>query len=386
MKVVHLCLSSVYIDNYSYQENMLPKYHALQGHDVTVIASLVSFDNSGKLCLLDKESKVNTKDGFKVIRINYKEPLYSLHKFIRVYNETYKTLEKEVPDLIFIHDFSFIDIKEVIKYLKKHPRVKVFVDCHTDYINSAKNWFSRHLFHHVVWRYYARILSPYVEKFYGVTPLRCDFLKDAYHINPKKIDLLLMGVDDQLLGTFDIEKIKTQLFEELNISRSDFIITTGGKIDEKKNIHLVMEAIQDLSPKEVKLIVFGNVVPEMLTYFNTLLKSVNIIYVGWLSPEDIIRYFLISNLIVFPGTHSVLWEQAVGMGIPCVFKYWKGMTHVDIGGNCKFLYQDAVEEIKEILSSIINETDIYSEMIKSAKREDLHQFLYSEISRKAIQW
>jgi hypothetical protein len=44
MKVVHLCLGCFYIDNYSYQENMLPKYHKLAGHEVSVVASLVSFD------------------------------------------------------------------------------------------------------------------------------------------------------------------------------------------------------------------------------------------------------------------------------------------------------------------------------------------------------
>ena len=27
MKIVHLCLGCFYIDNYSYQENMLPKFH-----------------------------------------------------------------------------------------------------------------------------------------------------------------------------------------------------------------------------------------------------------------------------------------------------------------------------------------------------------------------
>ena len=47
MKIVHLCLSAFFIDNYSYQENMLPKYHVKMGHKVTVIASIFSFNNEG---------------------------------------------------------------------------------------------------------------------------------------------------------------------------------------------------------------------------------------------------------------------------------------------------------------------------------------------------
>ena len=37
MKIVHLCLCSFFPDNYSYQENLLPKYHKRLGYDVEVI-------------------------------------------------------------------------------------------------------------------------------------------------------------------------------------------------------------------------------------------------------------------------------------------------------------------------------------------------------------
>lgn len=52
MKVVHLCLGSFYPDNYSYQENLLPKFHKELGHCVEVIASTQSFDENGKVCFL----------------------------------------------------------------------------------------------------------------------------------------------------------------------------------------------------------------------------------------------------------------------------------------------------------------------------------------------
>ena len=79
MKIVHLCLSCFYIDDYSYQENMLPKYHVLQGHDVSVIASMVSFDTNGKPCFLKEESVKTTKEGYKVIRVDYKKPFYKFN-------------------------------------------------------------------------------------------------------------------------------------------------------------------------------------------------------------------------------------------------------------------------------------------------------------------
>ncbi|WP_432673087.1 glycosyltransferase family 4 protein [Flavobacterium sp. SM2513] len=385
MKIVHLCLSCFYIDDYSYQENMLPKYHVIQGHDVAVIASLVSFDTNGKPCFLEGESTKICKDGYKVIRIDYKNPFYKLNKFIRSYNNTYKVLEKEKPDLIFMHDFSFMDITKVIKYLKKNKEVKVFVDCHTDYINSAQTWISKNIFHHLIWRYYGRKLAPYVTKFYGVTPLRCDFLKNAYNIDDEKIELLVMGVDDELLNIKDKNILKEHYNKKFNLNENDFIIVTGGKIDEKKNIHLVMQSIINLDKRNIKLIVFGTVAPEMQHLFDNLMLNDSIIYAGWLNSETILDYFIIADLVVFPGTHSVLWEQAVGVGTPCVFKYWEGMTHIDVGGNCDFLCHDTAEEITEVLKKIINDDGKYESMRKIAVEKGLKKFAYSEIARTAIE-
>lgn len=384
MKIVHLCLSSVYIDNHTYQENMLPKYHVLQGHDVTVIASLVSFDSNGRPCLLEKESVHQTKEGYKVIRVDYKKIFYKLNKFIRRYNDISILLENEKPDLIFIHDFSFIDIYKVIRYVSKNKNIVVYVDCHTDYINSAKTWISKNLFHHFIWRHYAKLLTPFVKMYYGVTPLRCDFLRDAYKIPEKKIQLLVMGVDDEMLKQKDHTLIRQQNRNNLSLNPTDFVILTGGKIDMVKNIHLVMGAVNKLENQNVKLVVFGTVDPKMKEYFDELLKSDKIIFIGWLNSEAIMDLFISSDLIVFPGTHSVMWEQAVGVGVPCVFKYWEGMTHVDVGGNCEFLYQDSEQEMLEVLNKIIDDKEKYDLMKSVAIAKGLNYFSYSEIAYRAI--
>jgi len=382
MKVVHLCLSSFYIDNYSYQENMLPKYHVIQGNVVTVIASLVSFDENGSPCLLSNESEKITADGYKVIRVNYKKPFYKLNSYIRKYNKIYELLQNEKPEILFIHDFSFFDIFTVIKYIKKNKNIKVFVDCHTDYINSAQTWFSKHIFHHIVWRYTAKLLTPYVQKYYGVTPLRCDFLKNAYQIPKDKIELLELGIDDELLKDKNQNKIKQNFLLNYNLSISDFIVVAGGKIDEKKNIHLLMQAINELDMPNVKLVLFGTVVPEFKDYFNQQFSD-KMIHLGWLNPDQILDCLLLADLVVFPGTHSVLWEQAVGAGAVSVFKHWKGMTHVDVGGNCKFLHKNSKDEIKNILKQIIINKPEYAKMKQNALNGK-NKFLYSNIAYRAI--
>ena len=57
MKIIHCCLAAFYIDNFSYQENILPKIHKLQGNDVFIIKNL------GKTW---KDSRGNENEIFKV--------------------------------------------------------------------------------------------------------------------------------------------------------------------------------------------------------------------------------------------------------------------------------------------------------------------------------
>ena len=56
MKILHVCLAAFYIDNFTYQENLLPKHHSLQGHRVKILASLQNFNKDGSSTYL-KESK-----------------------------------------------------------------------------------------------------------------------------------------------------------------------------------------------------------------------------------------------------------------------------------------------------------------------------------------
>ncbi len=385
MKILHLCLASFYIDNYSYQENLLPKYHKLMGYDVSVIASLVSFDSNGNGYLLKVPEEYLCNDGYRVTRLDYRKPIKLINRILRRYEKIYISIEKEKPDIIFIHGCQSWDIKQVIKYVKRHHNVKIFIDNHADFINSGSSWISRNLLHKIIWKHCAKSVEPFTTKFYGVTPLRCDFLREIYGISPDKIELLLLGVDNQFIPYNQKDNIKNHIRKQLKISDDDFVLVTGGKIDERKNIHLLLQAINELKIEKVKLIIFGTSNNQMGPLINKLRKTDRIINVGWVDSKEIYELFFASDLVVFPGTHSVLWEQSVGSGIPGVFKYWKGMDHIDIGGNCRFLYEDRVVEIKRIIEEIINNETEYQMMKKRAEAIGIRKFFYSEISKRALQ-
>jgi hypothetical protein len=291
-------------------------------------------------------------------------------------------LTEITPEILFVHDVQCIDIRTVVKYLKKHQECIVYVDNHSDFSNSARNWFSKNILHKVLWRRMAQMINPYVKRFYGVLPARVDFLVDMYKLPKDKCSLLVMGADDELVEAALNEDKIADTRAEMGIGSNDFLIVTGGKIDLAKTQTLyLMEAIKRIGG-EIELIVFGSVANELKERFEDLCRAENIHYLGWVSAEKSYQVFAAANLVAFPGRHSVYWEQAAALGKPMILKYWDGTTHIDEGGNVKYLYKDSTDEIEDVIRLILS-GDTYKLMCKVANN-NRSRFLYSEIARLSI--
>lgn len=380
MKIVHLCLSAFFIDNYSYQENMLPKYHVKMGHEVTVIASLFSFNKEGKGYFLDEPSEYDDNNGYHVIRLAYKRPI-KMNRILRRYEGTVEVLEKESPDVIFLHNVSFADISILENYLEKHPNVRVYADNHADFVNSAKNIMSKYVLHSIIWRYYAKKIEPYLTKCFGVTPMRCRFLNEMYHISKEIIEFLPMGVDDDAIPS-NRGEVRSVIRMELGISMTDKVILTGGKIDILKNTHLLIEALKKINNDHLHLIICGTFMPDMEYLKERIEGMPNIHYLGWCNAERVMNCMVAADVACFPGTHSTLWEQSVGVGLPAIFKRWEEMEHVNVDGNCIFVKGDDVDELSNAICKMQIETS-YNEYLNRASVA-AKSFLYSEIAKKAI--
>lgn len=384
MKILHLCLANFFIDNYSYQENILPKFHKELGYDVEIIASTQSFDEYGKPCYLDKIGTYQNEYNIKVTRLPYKNH-HKIWKKLKRYTNTYETIEKAKPDIIFIHGCQFLDIDKVTAYLKRHSSVRVYVDNHADFSNSATNWLSKNILHKIIWRHCAKKIEPYTIKFYGVLPARVDFLKDIYRLPSEKCELLVMGADDELVKRAKISNARQRIRELHKIEDDDFLIMTGGKIDQwKTQTLLLMQAVRNIKNEKVRLIVFGSVTQELMNQVKALADGTKIKYIGWIESKDSYDYFEAADLLIFPGRHSVMWEQVVGQGKPMFVKDWTGTHHVDLGGNVHFLVRDSIEEIQNAIEQLLKNPKEYQEMKEVAEKEGMKFFSYKQIAQKCI--
>jgi glycosyltransferase involved in cell wall biosynthesis len=208
---------------------------------------------------------------------------------------------------------------------------------------------------------------------------------DVYKLPKEKVELLVMGADDELVEKAKMPDVRRNLRKKHGITPDDFLIMTGGKIDlAKRQTLLLMQAVQSIPSERVKLIVFGSVVDELKNQVQDLADGKKVQYIGWIDANESYEYFASADLVVFPGRHSVFWEQVVAQGIPMIVKYWQGTTHIDIGGNCQFLYEDSVDEIQHVIESLVDYSEKYQQLWDAAQKSVKNNFLYSEIAKKSL--
>ncbi len=387
MKIIHCCLATPYIDNYGYQENNLSQTHKAQGHEVMIVASCRSAAK-GELTNFVDRGEYYTKDQITVVRLPYISymPRLAASK-LGLYKGVYDVLEKFQPDVIFLHNFQFLSINTILRYAKKNPHVKLYADSHSDNITVARTWLSKNVQHRIIHKYFAvRRAIPHIHKFYGTTPNRVDYMIDMYGIPKEKTEFLPMGVYDLGVDFSNRAQIRSDIRQKLGVEDDDFVLITGGRIREKKNIHLLLQAYKRIDNKKLKLIVFGATTPEFSAIIDRLINDDHrVIYLGWLSAEETYKYYFASDMAVFPGTHSTLWEEAAGVGLPIIFKYFKGMTHVVMDGNAVILYDVSIEKIQETITNIVNNKSIYDSMKKRALEPQLLRFFsYQDIAKRAV--
>lgn len=385
MRILHICLACFYKRNFGYQENVLPRAHQQAGHEVMIMAPAEEMVE-GTWRSIDADY-IN-EDGIQVHIIRRKKggnPLESrLFPALRQYEPFTAAMESFMPDVIFIHGGQSVSLKEITRFVKRHPQVRLYIDQHGDYYNTpVKKLSSRVLAE--IHGHYLRQAAAVCRRFWGTTQWRCQYLREVYRLPEEKIELLVMGGDDAKIHWERQAEIRAEIRQRLHLQADDFVVLTGGKIDRTKNIHILMQAVAELDLPQLKLIVFGNYTPDMEAELLPLAQNPSICYIGWIPADDVYDYCFASDLACFPGTHSVLWEQACACGIPVLVKDWEGMHHVDVGGNCRFLKTVSTKEIKTELLRLLNSEEKYHAMKTVALNKGTTTFSYREIAKKAIE-
>lgn len=117
MKIVHIAPNAPYNDNWGYQDNLLPKYHKKDGHDVTLIITNRTLSDGHEVEIPPQDYVLD--DGVRVIRLNRKQYRYRLLTSMCSKLEVYSYLRELQPDFIFYHGLSSTTIYDAVRFKKR---------------------------------------------------------------------------------------------------------------------------------------------------------------------------------------------------------------------------------------------------------------------------
>ncbi len=362
MKILHCCLSCFYIDEYNYQENILPKIHFENGHDVKIIASTETFIDNKRIGYVEP-STYYTKEGIEITRVPYKKYLpHSLMKKVRHYDNVKKFLYDFKPDIIMFHGVPALEISTICKYKKNNLRVKLYVDSHEDDNNSANNFLSKHILHKIFYRAILKKNIKYIDKILYITPETRDFLIKYYKIPESKIEFYPLGgtiIDEETKGMYRNEKIK-----ELCLSNDNIVFCHSGKMSENKKTYELIDNFTKVKDERFRLLVIGTFTDDVKSKVVPLINSdKRIMYLGWKKSDELIKYIAASDLYVQPGSQSATMQNSLCSGTPVLFKNVKS-HRVYMKGNAFAI--DEYDEMEEIFNKISDNAGILNKMSERA--------------------
>lgn len=310
MRVLHLCLSCFYIDNRGYQENELVREHARSGHVVKVIASTLMVDMDGRQYFVEPGSYIS-EEGFEVIRIPYssKLPLF-LSKKLRIHDNLVELIKDFNPDRILFHGMCGWGLFNVISYKKLNPTVKVFVDTHTDFVNSARTVLSKWVLHFLFYRSIVLRCLPYIDKVLYISELTYVFAKDFYRIPQDKLEFFPLG--GHLVPIEDYYYIRNKIRERLAICSDDIVIVQSGKQSSSKKILESLKAFSKTKGSHLKFLIVGTLLRDVKKEAEEIISIDNrISFLGWKSPDELKEILCGADIYLQPGSQSSTMQTSL---------------------------------------------------------------------------
>jgi glycosyltransferase involved in cell wall biosynthesis len=390
MKVVMLC--DFFNESLEYQENLLVRYYVKHEHMVTVITSTFDsvFDYYSDVHDNRVPGRAYMHGGAKIIKLRYR---YNFLNRLRAFTSIERILEEERPDLIFVHDI-IPNVLEAIRYKEKNPDCRMILDYHADYSNSGRNWFSIRILHGIVRKWFLDRAREHTSRIFPIVPGGATFLHEVYGVPHSEMEVLPLGADTDLGRLVSELGEGLALRKTLGISENDVVIFTGGKLAPAKKTELLVEAFKNLNAPNVHLFVIGEASQGDRRYAAELLAlakdAPNVHFTGWLPSRKIYSFLDMADLAVFPASQSIIWQQAISMGLPLVVgnSGHQDISYLNKYGNIVMLESHEINalRIQEVISELVGDDSRRVQMADGARRVTAELLSWDSLIARTLQW
>lgn len=99
--------------------------------------------------------------------------------------------------------------------------------------------------------------------------------------------------------------------------------------------------------------------------------SNNIHFTGWLNNDQVYGYLDMADLAVFPASQSIIWQQAISMGLPIIVgdSGHQDISYLNLKDNIMIFQKDdiTVEKFQLAIVKLLNDPLLYERMRDGAK-------------------
>lgn len=380
MKIVHIDLSGTFNEEMTYQESMIAKYNVLDGHDVVIITTCYRWNKYGNIEKVHAGS-YNTKDGYKVIRLEYVHRISEfLTKKIRNVNEfQFESILNDIsPDIIILHGPQTYVINYVKRYVERND-VKFVVDVHANFENSARNIISYYLLHRVIYNVWIKRCYRTIYKIYYIGELEKDFMNKVYNIDDEKMEYLPLG--GEIIDGDKRDEIRKNVRAKEAIMDDEVLFIIAGKFNKDKKLSNVLRVFSKTKLK-ARLIIIGSIQGDIKDEIDDLLKSdARIRYNGFLSGNELTILLNSADVYLQPFNLSAIVQNALCAGCVLVLKDCSSYRRV-IDGNGYLVNND--EELGKALDDIGRNKELLEKMKKHSLILAKEKYDYAQIARTII--
>jgi len=192
-----------------------------------------------------------------------------------------------------------------------------------------------------------------------------DELKKVYKVPDNKIEVIYNGVDTNLFCPID----KIVARECFNIPRETFVVLYVGRLVERKNVDLIIEAMDRLrSNKNIMALIAGS--GHM---YDTLQKKIKyksledrVKLLGFVNHETLPKLYNAADVFVHPSIYEgmpLTLLEAQACAVPIICTSFKGVSNVVVDDETGIILKDSsAEELAKKLEFLFNNKRILNKM------------------------
>ena len=339
MRILHV--ADYVMPDMGYQEFILPKWNAKNGHEVHIITSnrytpVPDYDSTWKTILGPRllETSCQIIQGVTIhrlpVKLEFKRRIWLVG--------LKKTIDAIQPDVVFCHGTSSPLAFSLVKICNKLS-IPLIMDNHMAFIAQGSGILAK--LYYIALKIITKLyINPSVSHFLGMSEESCNFMITQQGIDPNKVQVLDFGVDTDIFESnlHSSEKTKSQY----NIPAESTIVMQTGKLSIEKGTHILTKAMIQLmlTNPNLWLVFVGGGNPEFIKQcldpFEKAQISNRVRIIPFVPFTELPSVMKMADICVYPGESSLSCIEASACGIPVIITDlpW-GQTRESLGiGTC----------------------------------------------------